>query len=165
MLLKCCAQYASKYGKLSSGHKTEEDAFIPDPKKGNAKLCLNYHTIALIAHASKVELKILWARLQYYVNREFPDVQTGFRKGRGTRNQIANIQGFPDSSDGKASAYNAGDLGSIPGSERSPGERNGNPLQYSHLENPIDWQAWWATVHGVAKSRTCLSNFTFNIVS
>ena len=61
------------------------------PKKGNAKECSNYCTIALISHASKVMLKILQARLQQYVNRELPDVQTGFRKGRGTRNQIANI--------------------------------------------------------------------------
>ena len=57
-------------------------------------------------------------------------------------------------SDGKASAYNAGDSGSIPGSGRSPGEGNGNPLQYSCLENPMDGGAWLATVHGVAKSRT-----------
>ena len=64
-------------------------------------------------------------------------------------------------SDGKASAYNAGDLGSIPGLERSPGEGNGNPLQYSCLENPMYGEAWWATVHGVAKSRTRLGNFTF----
>ena len=66
--------------------------FIPIPKKGNAKECSNYHTIALISHASKVMLKILQARLQQYVNRELPDVQAGFRKGRGTRDKIANIQ-------------------------------------------------------------------------
>ena len=65
--------------------------FIPIPKKGNAKECSNYHTIALISHASKVMLKILQARLQQYVNCELPDVQAGFRKGRGTRDQIANI--------------------------------------------------------------------------
>ena len=65
--------------------------FIPIPKKGNAKKCSNYRTIALISHASKEMLKILQARLQQYVNRELPDVQTGFRKGRGTRDQIANI--------------------------------------------------------------------------
>ena len=65
--------------------------FIPIPKKGNAKEGSNYHTIALISHASKVVLKILQARLQQYVNRELPDVQAGFRKGRGTRDQIANI--------------------------------------------------------------------------
>ena len=65
--------------------------FIPVPKKGNVKECSNYHTIALISHASKVMLKILQARLQQYVNRELADVQAGFRKGRGTRDQIANI--------------------------------------------------------------------------
>ena len=67
----------------------------------------------------------------------------------------------PGGSDGKASACNAGDPGSIPGSGRSPGEGNGNPLQQSCLENPMDGGAWWATVHGVAKGWTRLSNFTF----
>ena len=61
--------------------------------------------------------------------------------------------GFPSGPDGKESAYDAGDLGSIPGSGRSFGERYGNPLQYSCLENPMDRGAWWATVHGVAKSQ------------
>ena len=75
MLWKCCTQYAN----------------IPIPKKGNVKECSNYHTIALISHASKVVLKILQARLHQYVNREPPDVQAGFRKGRGTKGQIANI--------------------------------------------------------------------------
>ena len=65
--------------------------FIPTPKKGNTKECSNYHTIALTSHASKVMLKILQASLQQYVNREIPDVQAEFRKGRGTRDQIANI--------------------------------------------------------------------------
>ena len=65
--------------------------FIPIPKKGNAKECSNYCTIAFITHASKVMLKILQARLQQYVNCVLPDVQTGFRKGRGTRDQIVNI--------------------------------------------------------------------------
>ena len=69
----------------------KRSVFTPIPKKGNAKECSNYHTIALISHASKVMLKILQAKLQQYVNRELPDVQTGFRKGRGTRDQIANI--------------------------------------------------------------------------
>ena len=69
----------------------ERSVFIPISKKGNAKECSNYHTIALISHASKVMLKILQARLQQYVNREIPDVQAGFRKGRGTRDQMANI--------------------------------------------------------------------------
>ena len=69
----------------------KRSVFIPIPKKGNAKECSNYHTIALISHASKVMFKILQARLQQYVNCELPDVQAGFRIGRGTRDQIANI--------------------------------------------------------------------------
>ena len=69
----------------------KRSVFIPIPKKGNAKECSNYCTIALISHASKVMLKILQAKLQQDVNREVPDVQAGFRKGRGTRDQIANI--------------------------------------------------------------------------
>ena len=69
----------------------KRSVFIPIPKKGNAKECSNYCTIALISHASKVMFKILQARLQQYVNHELPDVQVGFRKGRETRDQIANI--------------------------------------------------------------------------
>ena len=69
----------------------EKVSFIPIPKKGNAKECSNYHTISFISHASKVMLKILQARFQQYMNRELPDVQAGFRKGRGTRDQIVNI--------------------------------------------------------------------------
>ena len=88
MLLKCYAQYASKFENISSGHRS---FFIPIPKKGNAKECSNYRTIAFIPHASKVMLKILQVRLQQNVNRELPDFQAGFRKGRGTRDQIANI--------------------------------------------------------------------------
>ena len=69
----------------------KRSVFIPIPKKGNAREYSNYCTITLISHASKVMLKILQSRLQNYVNHEFPDVQPGFRKGRGTRDQIANI--------------------------------------------------------------------------
>ena len=69
----------------------KKSVFIPIPKKGNAEECSTYHAIALISHASKVMLKILQARLHQYVNSELPDVQAGFRKGRGTRDQIANI--------------------------------------------------------------------------
>ena len=69
--------------------------------------------------------------------------------------------GFPGGSDGKASACNAEDPGSIPGSGRSPAEGNGNPLQYSCLEKSMDGGAWWATVHGITKSQTRLSNFTY----
>ena len=68
-----------------------EKVFIPIPEKGNAKEFSNYHTIALISHVSKVMLKILQVRLQQYVNQKLPDVQAGFRKGSGTRDQIANI--------------------------------------------------------------------------
>ena len=82
------------------------------------------------------------------------------------RPQISVVQAhlidFPGGSDGKASAYNVGDLGSIPGSRRSSGEGNGNPLQYSCPENPMDERAWQATVRGVAKSRTWLSDFTLS---
>ena len=70
----------------------KRSVFIPLPKKGNAKECSNYHTIALISHTGKVMLKILQARLQQYMNCELPDVQARFRKGRGTRDQISNIQ-------------------------------------------------------------------------
>ena len=70
----------------------EKVSFHSIPKKGDAKECSNYRTIALISHTSKVMLKIFQARLQQYMNRELPDVQAGFRKGRGTRDQIANIR-------------------------------------------------------------------------
>ena len=88
MLCECCTQYASKFGKLSSGHRT---VFITTPEKGNAKECSNYCTTALISHTIKVMLKILQARLQQDVNHELPEVQAGFRKARGTRDQIVNI--------------------------------------------------------------------------
>ena len=91
MLWKCCTQYASKFGKLSSGQGLEKVSFHSIAQNGNVKECSNCCTIALILHASKVMLKIFQARLQQYVNRELPDVQAGFRKGRGTRDQIANI--------------------------------------------------------------------------
>ena len=71
----------------------KRSVFIPIPKKSNAKECSNYHTIALISHASKVMLKILQARLQQYVNHELPDIQAGFGKGRGTRDQLATSTG------------------------------------------------------------------------
>ena len=92
-MMLCCTQYASKFGKLSSGHRTGKVVFIPIPKKGKAKECSNYSAIALISHTGKVVLKILQARLQQYMNRELPDVQAGFRKGGGTRDQIVNIHG------------------------------------------------------------------------
>ena len=73
---------------------------------------------------------------------------------------MSNKNKLPGGSEVKGSACNAGDLGSIPGSGRAPGEGNGNPLQYSCLENPMDGGAWWATVHGVSKSQTRLSDLT-----
>ena len=83
---KRCTQRASNFGNLSSGHRTRKGRFlIPIPKKGNAKECSDYRPTALISHASKAVLKILQARLQQDVNQELPDVQDGFRKGRGTR--------------------------------------------------------------------------------
>ena len=96
MLLKCCTQYDSKFGKLSSGHRTGKGQFSFQPQrkavpKNVQATQLHYHTITLISHTSRVMLKILQARLQQYVNRELPDVPAGFRKGRGTRDQIANI--------------------------------------------------------------------------
>ena len=92
MLLKCCIQYASKFGKLNRGHRAWKGQLsFQSLRKAVAKECSNYRTIALISHVSKVMFKILQARLQLYMNRELPDVQAGFRKGRGTRDQIANI--------------------------------------------------------------------------
>ena len=79
-------------GKQQWPQDWKKSVFIPIPKKGNAKGCSKYHTIALISHASKVMLKILQARLQQYMNHELPDVQAGFRKGRGTRDHVANIR-------------------------------------------------------------------------
>jgi len=92
MLLKGCTQHASTFGKLSSGHRIGKSlSFIPVAQKGNAKEGSNYHAIVLISHTSKVMLKILQARLQQYLYCELPDVQAGFREGRRTRDQIANI--------------------------------------------------------------------------
>ena len=87
MLLKC--QQIWKTQQWPQDQK--RSVLIPIPKKGSTKECSNYWTILLISHASKVMLKILYARLQHYANQEFPEVQAGFRKGRGTRDQIANI--------------------------------------------------------------------------
>ena len=93
MLLKCHTQYiCQQISKIQQWSQDwERSVLIPIPKKGNAKECSNYHTTALILRASKVMLKILQARLQQYVNCALVDVQAGFRKGRRTRDQIANI--------------------------------------------------------------------------
>ena len=93
MLLKCCAQYTSKSGKLSSGHRTGKVQFsFQSQRKAMPKNAQTAAQLTLISHASKVMLKILQARLQQYMNCELPNVQAGFRKGRGTRDQIANIR-------------------------------------------------------------------------
>ena len=80
MLLKWCTQYASKFGKLSSGHRTEKGVFTPVPKKDHAKECSNYHTVVLMSHANKVMLKIFQASFQQYVNWELPDIQLDLEK-------------------------------------------------------------------------------------
>ena len=90
-LWKCCTQYANKFGKQQWTQDWKGSVFIPIPKKDNAKECSKYHTIALISLAGKVMLKILLAKFQQYMKWELPDVQAGFRKGRGTRAQMANI--------------------------------------------------------------------------
>ena len=89
-VLHSICQQTGKTQQWPQGWKRSD--FIPIPKKGNGKGCSNYHTTALISHTSKVMLKILQARFQQYVNRELPDVQAGFRKGRETRDQLANIR-------------------------------------------------------------------------
>ena len=91
MLWKCCTQYASKFGKLSSGHRTGKGQFSFQSQRKAMPKNANYCTIALISQTSKVMFKILQARLQQYMNHELPDVQAGFRKGRGTRDQMVNI--------------------------------------------------------------------------
>ena len=93
MLWECCTQYAYNLenSAVATGLKKGQ-FFIPIPKKDKAEECSNYHTIALISHASKVMLKILQARLQQYVNFQMPDIQARFRKGRRTRDQIANTR-------------------------------------------------------------------------
>ena len=93
MLLKCYTQYANEFGKLSSGHRTGKGQFsFQSQRKAMPKNAQTTTTVALISHTSKVMLEILQGRLQQYVNHELPDVQAGFRKGRGTRDQIANIR-------------------------------------------------------------------------
>ena len=91
MLWKCCTQCASKFGKLSLATGLEKVSFHFNLKERQSKELSDYRTIELISHARKVVLKIIQARLQQYMNHELPDVQAGFRKGGGTRDQIANI--------------------------------------------------------------------------
>ena len=117
----------------------KRSVLTPIPKKGNAKACSNYHTIALISHASQLMLKILQARLQQYKNCELPDVQAGFRKGRGTRDQIANIEKEQSSRKTSISALLTMPK-SLYGSQKNVenSERDGNTKPTSPpLETPI----------------------------
>ena len=103
MLCKCCTQYARKFGKLSSGHRTEKGQFSFQSQR--RAIPKNVQTIlVLISHANKVILKILQARLQQYMNRELPDVQAGFRKGKGTWDHIANLHWIIEKRSRKISA-------------------------------------------------------------
>ena len=90
MLLKCWTQYASKFGNSEEATGLEKVSFHSNPKERQCQRMFNYHTLALISHASKVMRKNLQARLQKHMNCDLPDVQAGFRKGRRTRNQIVN---------------------------------------------------------------------------
>ena len=91
MLLKCCTQYVSKFGNLNSGHMTGKGQFSFQSQRWTVTKNVSYHTIVIISQASKVMFKILQPRLQQYVNQDLSDVQAGFQRGRGTREQIANI--------------------------------------------------------------------------
>ena len=148
----------------------EKVSFHSNPKKGNTKECSNYHTVELISYASKIMLKILQARLQQYMNQELPGIQAGFRKGRGTRDQIANFCWIIEKARefqkniyfcfiDYAKAFDCVDHNKLENSPRDgnttpsylpsihrSGEGNDNPLQYSCLENPRDGGAWWAAV-------------------
>ena len=93
MLSKCCTQQVSKSGRHQQRPQDQKRSIlIPIPKNGSTKECSNHQAIALISHASKSTLKILYDRFQHYTNQEHPEIQAGFRKGRGTRDQIANIR-------------------------------------------------------------------------
>ena len=92
MMLKCCTQYVSIFGKLSSGHRTGKGQFLFQSQRRTMTKNIRVLDNALILHASKVMLNILQTRLQQYVNEELPDAQAGFRKGRGSRDQIVNIR-------------------------------------------------------------------------
>ena len=108
MLLKCCHWICQQIWKTQQWPQDwTRSIFIPIPKKGNAKECSIYCTIALISHTSKVMLKVLPARLQQFMNRELPDVQAGFRTGRGTRDKIANIRWIMEKASSRKTSISA----------------------------------------------------------
>ena len=116
----------------------KRSVFIPIPKKGNTKECSHYHTIALISHASKVMLKILQLRLQQYVNWELPDVLAGYRKGRGTRDQIANIPWIIEKAKNSRKTSTSAPFDCVDHTklENSSSDGNTRPLYLSH-EKPL----------------------------
>ena len=145
MLLKCCAQYVSKFGKPSRGHRTGKgQSSSQSPRRAvlrNFQTTEQLHSspmlVRLCSKSSKLGFSITWTK-------NFQILNLGLEKASSL-----GINKCPCTSVGKESACNVGDLGSIPGLGRSPGEGNCNPLQYSTLGNPMDRGAWWATVHGV----------------
>ena len=116
----------------------KRSVFIPIPEKGNAKECSNYRTLALISHASKVMLKILQFRLRQYVNWELPDVQAGYRKGRGTRDQIANIPWIIEKAKNSRKTSTSAPFDCVDHTKLENSSRDGNtrPLYLSH-EKPL----------------------------
>ena len=110
MLWKCYTEYPSKFGNLSKWPQDWKISFIPIPKTGNVKECSNCHISVLISHACNMMLKILQARLQQYMNQELPDVRPGFRKGRGTRDQTANIRWIIEKGRNSRKASTSGSL-------------------------------------------------------
>ena len=108
---RCYTQYVSKSGTPSNGHRTGKGRIlIAIPKKGSSKECANHQIIALTSRASMVMLKILHARLQHYANQELPEIQTGFRKGRGTRDHIVNIHWIIDQARELRKSFTSGSL-------------------------------------------------------
>ena len=147
MLLKCCTQYVSRFEKPSSGHRTGKGQFSSQfPRRAEVKnvqttgqLHSSPMLVRLCSKSSKLGFSITWTK-------NFQILNLGLEKASSL-----GINKCPHTSVGKESACNAGDLGSIPGLGRSPGEGNGNPLQYSSLGNPMVRGVWRATVHGVSR--------------